>query len=141
MSQVGEAAGYIDTQGLVLTNVSDAKEYVKVLTIAPANIEHTRHFHQLTNDTVEKTFGMTDASFEITMLATQPELADLFNLTIVTTATIPVKNWQIAMTDQSNRTTLLDGNASMSNLRVQDKGVGFLELAFRLDFISEEIVT
>ncbi len=139
-SNVGVEANFVDTQGLTLENVTDELIYDQVLTLDAIDILHSVKFHQLTNDTVEKTFGLTDAGFEIVMMITQPEINALFNLTIPVLAKLPIKEWAVRLTDQSNRTTLLEGDAVLKNFKILDSGIGSVQLSIRLEFITKQTV-
>jgi len=139
MSQrVGEEAGFIDTQGIELENTTDGLIYDQVLSVTPADIDHNMFFHQLTNDTVDKTFSLTNPAFDVVMMATQPELAVLFNLSIPIEARLPEKKWEVRLTDQSNRTSILSGTAVLKNLKIMDTGLGSVELSLRLEFLNRQ---
>ncbi len=139
-TRVGDEAGFVDTQGLEVENTTDGLIYDQVLSVSPADVDHNMNFHQLTNDTVDKTFSLTNAAFDITMMATQPELAALLNLTVVVVSQLPERNWAVRITDQSNRTTTLSGDAIMKNLKIIDVGLGAVQLEFRLEFINRQDV-
>lgn len=136
MSGVGSSDNFIDTQGVVLENITDGLIYDQALTIVPAEITHSMDFNQLTNDTVEKLFGLTDAAFEVELMATQPELLALFNLTIPIGAQLPSREWEIRMTDVSDNTSSISGTAILNELRIIDDGISFLTLRFKLEFVS-----
>lgn len=138
---VGDEAGFIDTQGFELENSTDGLIYDQVLSIIPAELSHSLDFNQLTNDTVEKLFGLTDAAFEVTMLATQPELAGLLNLVIPVAAQLPNREWIVRMTDQSARITTLTGFAILNEFRIIDDGISLSKLKFKLEFVSEATVS
>ena len=141
MSDVGSPDNFIDTQGVVLENVTDGNIYDQAISIAPVQVNHSMEFNQLTNDTVEKLFGLTDAAIEIEMMATQPELAELFNLTSTIGAQLPSKEWSIKLTDVSNNTSTISGFAILNDLRVIDDGISFVTIRFKLEFVSSATVT
>lgn len=141
MSDVGSPDNFIDTQGVVLENVTDGDIYDQAISIAPIQVNHSMEFNQLTNDTVEKLFGLTDASFEIEMMATQPEIAGLVNLTTPIGAQLPSKEWAIRMTDVSNNTSTISGTAILNDLRIIDDGISFMTIRFKLEFVSAATVT
>lgn len=141
MSDVGFPQNFIDTQGVVLENITDGDIYDQAISIAPIQVNHSMEFNQLTNDTVEKLFGLTDAAIEIEMMATQPELAGLFNLTTPIGAQIPSKEWEIRLTDVSNNTTTISGTAILNELRIIDDGISFMTIRFKLEFVSSATVT
>ena len=135
-SPVGDPSGFIDTQGLQLENETDGLIYSQVLKMVPAKIGHNRDFNQLTNDTVEKLFSLTDAAFEVTLLATEPELQGLLDLTLPVLASLPDKVWVVKLTDQSNRSQTLTGSAILNDFTILDEGVGLTTIQFTLEFIS-----
>lgn len=135
-SRVGDESGFVDTQGLEVENVTDGLIYDQVLSVSPADADHNMFFHQLTNDTVDKTFSLTNAAFDIVMMVTQPELAALVNLALPIQAQLTVKNWAVNITDQSNRTTILSGDAAMKEFKIIDAGLGAVQLEIRLEFVS-----
>ncbi len=137
-SRVGDEDGFIDTQGLELEQTTDGLIYSQVLSVTPADIDHNMFFHQLTNDTVDKTFSLTNPAFDVVMMATQPELAGLFNLAVPINARLPEKVWEIRITDQSNRTTVLEGTAVLKTIKILDTGLGSVELSLRLEFLNRE---
>jgi hypothetical protein len=141
MSDVGSPDNFIDTQGVVLENVTEGNIYDQVISIAPIEATHSMDFNQLTNDTVEKLFGLTNASFEVEMMATQPEILGLFNLTTPIGAQIPSNEWEIRLTDVSNNTTTVSGTAILNEFRIIDDGISFMTIRFKLEFVSSATVT
>ena len=93
-TRVGDESGFVDTQGLEVEQTSDGLIYSQVVSVTPADVDHNMNFHQLTNDTVDKTFSLTNAAFEIVMMVTQPGLNDLLNLVIPVQAQITTKGWE-----------------------------------------------
>ena len=134
--RVGDEAGFVDTQGLEVENVTDGLIYDQVLSVSPADVDHNMNFHQLTNDTVDKTFSLTNAAFDIVMMVTQPELGALLNLAVPVQAELATRVWAVSITDQSNRTTLLSGEAGMKEFKILDTGLGAVQLSIRLEFIT-----
>ena len=139
-TRVGGESGFVDTQGLQVENTTDGLIYEQVLSVSPANADHNMNFHQLTNDTVDKTFSLTNAAFDIVMMVTQPELGVLLNLAIPVQAQLAIRNWAVSMTDQSNRTTILSGDAAMKEFKILDTGLGEVQLEIRLEFVSSQDV-
>ena len=135
-SRVGDESGFIDTQSVEIENTTDGLIYDQVLSLSPVNVDHSMNFHQLTNDSVDKTFGLMNASFDIVMMATQPEIIALFTLSVNVDAQLPQKDWRVTLTDQSNRSTLLGGLAVMRNFRILDTGLGSVQISFILEFLS-----
>ena len=111
-----------------------------MLSVSPADADHNMNFHQLTNDTVDKTFSLTNVAFDVVMMATQPELAALLNLTVVVVSEIPQRHWEVRITDQSNRTTTLSGDAIIKNLKIIDVGLGAVQIEIRLEFVNRQNV-
>ena len=140
MSDVGFPANFIDTQGIFLENQTDSLIYDQVLSMTPVNISHSMELNQLTNDTVEKLFGLTDAVLAVEMLATQPELLALFQLTVPTDAKLPSRVWKATLADVSNNTQTITGTATLTDLEVIDDGVSFATLKFNLEFFSGSTV-
>ena len=139
-TRVGDESGFIDTQRLEVENTTDGLIYSQVLSVSPADADHNMNFHQLTNDTVDKTFSLTNVAFDVVMMATQPELAALLNLTVVVVSELPQRNWEVRITDQSNRTTTLSGDAIIKNLKIIDVGLGAVQIEIRLEFINRQDV-
>lgn len=135
MSNVGDRDEFIDTQGVALTNVTDNKEYIQSLTVTPV-IAHGTDFNQLTNDTIDKLFSLTDPKFLVSMVATTTEFAQLLALTVPIAATLTSKTWKIDYTDAKNGKTTLTGIATISNMRPVDAGAGDVILEFVLDFTT-----
>lgn len=143
MTDVGDPNEFVDSQGVQLTNVTDSKTYIQTLSVQPANLDHSVHFHQLTNDQVEKTFGLTNASFDVLMMVTTTELGELITLSAPVQAQLTTKTWKIDLIDQSGGaggTTTLEGTAVISSLKVIDDGIGSVTVQFTLDFVSEEFI-
>ena len=141
MSDVGFPQNFIDTQGISLENQTDGDIYDQILSIIPVNISHSMELNQLTNDTVEKLFGLTDAVIEVEMLATQPELLGLFQLTVPTDAKLPNKIWKVSLADVSNNIQTVTGTATLTDLQIIDDGVSFATLKFKLEFFSGSTVS
>jgi len=137
MSSVGVEANFVDTQGITVENVSDGLIYDQALSIDAIDIVHSVDFHQLTNDTVEKLFALTNAKVGVTMLVTEPEIAFLVSLSTQTAAQSPQRNWVIHITDQSGNTTDLGGIALISEFKIIDPGVGLSTIKMTLDYITD----
>ena len=141
MSDVGFPQNFIDTQGISLENQTDGDIYDQILSMTPVNISNSMELNQLTNDTVEKLFGLTDAIIEVEMMATQPELLDLFQLTLPTGAQLPSKIWKASLADVSNNIQTITGTASLTNLEIIDDGISFATLKFKLEFFSGSTIS
>ena len=136
----GTSAGFVDTQGFLLklknVNDDDTISFTQVLSLTPAKIEHSVDFNQLTNDTVEKLFGLTDAAFDVKMMLTQPEINLLLGLVLPVNAQLPSRFWTVTITDVSGGSTDIEGDAFVSKLDIIDPGVGFSTVEMTLDFVS-----
>ena len=141
MTNVGSPDNFIDTQGVVLENITDSLIYDQSLSIVPAEITHSMDFNQLTNDTVEKLFGLTDAAFEVEMMVTQPELSDLIALSLQINAKLATRFWSVSITSVSGNTTVIDGTAAISKLSIVDPGVGFATIELTLDFVTTATIS
>lgn len=137
---VGEPGDFVDTQGFALrlkdANDDDTTEYRQVLSLVPAQIEHQVFFHQLTDNTVEKTFSLTDAAFEVKMMVTEPQLAELILLASPVNAELAKRFWSVIMTSVSDTIHVVDGDAIISKFSIIDAGVGMATLEMTLDFVS-----
>ena len=143
---IGKPDSFVDTQGfkLLVKDVDpsdDTQSFTQVLSLVPAKIQHSVDFNQLTNDTVDKVFGLTDASFEVKLMLTQQEIAFLLSLSLPTDAQLEVREWTIQITDVSKRTTDIVGDAAMSKFDIIDPGVGLATAEFTLDFVSGATVS
>jgi len=141
----GEPSDFVDTQGFSVKfkepdPSNDTTEYRQVLSIAPAKIENAVDFNQLTSNTVEKLFSLTDAAFEIVMMVTQPEIQELLNLTFPVDAQIATRFWSITLTSVSGGSTVIEGTAAISKFNITDAGVGFATIEMTLDFESSATV-
>ena len=127
----------------MLKNESDAdtQSFTQVLSLNPAKIEHSVDFNQLTNDTVEKVLGLTDAAFDVTMMLTEPEIALLLNLSLSVDAIVPTRFWTIQITSVSGGQTNVEGHAVVSKFDIIDPGVGLATAEITLDFVSSATVT
>ena len=136
-SPVGSPDNFVDTQKIILENTTDGLIYQQALTINAIDIEHAMHFHQLTNDCVEKLFSRTNAQIEVTMMVTVPELQALFSLATQTAAENPSRNWKATLTDVSGTSQIFEGLAIISQFNIVDPGVGLATIFLRLDFVSD----
>ena len=142
---IGEPEAFVDTQGfkLLLKNTQDAntQSFTQVLSLVPAKIEHSVDFNQLTNDTVEKVLGLTNAAFDVKLMLTQSEISLLLNLSLSVNAIVPTRFWTIEITDVSGNKTNVEGNAVVSKFDMIDPGVGLATAEIILDFVSGTQVT
>lgn len=142
---IGDPEAFVDTQGfqLLLKNEGDAntQSFTQVLSVAPVSIDHNVDFNQLTNDTVEKLFSLTDAKVDVKLMLTQTEIALLLNLSLTVAAQLPSREWTVRITDVSAGTTDITGTAIVSKMEILDPGVGFSTVEMTLDFVSGATVT
>jgi len=132
MANVGLQKNFVDTQDAILTNLTDNKTY-KQLTDLTLDIDSTVTKHQLTDDKIDNVFSLYMNSLQGNMWITNPEWAALLALTVDADGVRPSKGWTISWTDQSNETVTTAFNAQMKTLRPIDKGIGALQLFFRLE--------
>jgi hypothetical protein len=137
---VGEPAEFVDTQGFSLklksATTADTIEYRQVLSLVPANIDHQVFFHQLTDNTVEKTFALTDAAFEVKMMLTIPELGELILLASPVNAELAKREWTVTLTSVSATVDIVGGDAIISHFSIIDAGVGLATIEMTLDFVT-----
>ncbi len=107
-----------------------------MLSLTPADITHQVFFHQLTDNTVEKTFALTDASFKIRMMVTVPQLAELLLLARPVNAELASRFWSVLITSVSTTLEIVEGNAIVSQFAIIDAGVGFGTIEMTLDFVT-----
>ena len=131
---VGVEDNFVDTQKVVLENVTDGLIYDQALTVDSLLFYNTKKTHQLTNDTVEKTFSITDKTVNVNILVTQPELAALLTLATPVGAVLTRKQWDVHLTDQSNNMTTITGSAALSTLEIIDPGVGLATIKLTLEY-------
>ena len=140
-SPVGAINTTIDTQDVEVDNVTDGNIYRQVLSVMPGEINHEVDVNELSNDAVEKLYSLTDAKYDIRALVTEPEFVGLATLAKPVGAQLPIKTWTIRMTDQMGNATTITGEANVSKLTVMDRGIGSVELIWRLDFQSGSTIS
>jgi len=141
MSDVGSPDNFIDTQGISLENQTDGDIYDQILSMTPANISNSVEINQLTNDTVEKLFGLTDAVIAVEMMATNPEVLALLELTLPSGAQLPSRIWKASLADVSNNIQTITGTATLTDLEIIDDGISFATLKFNLEFFSGSTIS
>lgn len=132
MVDVGVQDNFVDTQDYILTNVSDSLTYIQLTDLVP-DIDSNVTKHQLTDDTIDNVFSLRMNSLQGNMWVTNPEWAALTVLTLDVNGVRPKKAWTITWTDQSNTVVTTAFNAQMKTLRPIDKGIGAVQLFFRLE--------
>jgi len=132
MANVGLQENFVDTQDSVLTNISDSLTYTQLTDLVP-DIDSNVTKHQLTDDTIDNVFSLRMNSIQGNMWVTNPEWAALVVLTVDVAGVRPLKAWTLTWTDQSNTVVTTAFNAQMKTLRVIDRGIGAIQLFFRLE--------
>jgi hypothetical protein len=135
-SPVGTYANFVDTQDVTLNNLTDGDIYTQAKTIIP-NISHEMVEHHLTTGYVEKLASLDSVTLPVTAILTEPELPPLMVLALDDDGRLDVKQWQIKYTSFSNNFTTLTGWAKLFNLRIIDRGIDVVEVAFDLEFESK----
>ena len=129
---VGVQANFVDTQQSILTNTSDGLTYDQ-LTDLVVDVDSNVVKHQLTDDTIDNVFSLRMNSIQGNMWVTNPEWEALVELTLDVNGVRPSKVWTITWTDQSNTEVTTAFNAQMKTLRPTDRGIGAVQLFFRLE--------
>ena len=129
---VGVQANFVDTQQSILTNSSDGLTYDQ-LTDLVIDIDSSVVKHQLTDDTIDNVFSLRMNSIQGNMWVTNPEWIALVALTLDVDGVRPSRVWSIAWTDQSSTTEATFFTAQMKTLRPIDRGIGAVQLFFRLE--------
>ena len=132
MTDVGSQANFVDTQKATLTNVTDSLTYTQITDFAP-DIDSNVTKHELTDDTIDNVFSLYMNSLQGNMWVTNPEWAALLALTVDVNGVRPSKAWKFSWTDQSNTTVETAFNGQMKTLRPIDKGIGAVQLFFRIE--------
>jgi len=137
MVDAGSQDNFVDTQGSILTNLTDSLTYIQ-LTDLVLDIDSNVTKHQLTDDTIDNVFSLYMNSVQGNMWVTNPEWAALLALTVDVDGVRPSKSWTLSWTDQSNVIVTTAFNAQLKTLRPIDIGIGPLQLFFRLEL--DEVV-
>jgi len=138
MAEAGIQDNFVDAQDSVLTNLTDSLTYIQITDLI-LDIDSNVTKHQLTDDTIDNVFSLYMNSMQGNMWATNPEWAALVTLTVDVAGVRPVKSWELKWVDQSNTSVTTTFNAQLKTLRPTDRGVGAVQLFFRLEL--EEAVT
>lgn len=138
MSQ-GFYSEFVDTQNVIVTNVSDGITYRQAMTVLPFGVRHEIVEHHLTTEYVEKLSSLDSVSVPITAILTQPELTGLIQLSLVTNGKLPIKEWKINFVDFKDNARGLFGKAKMFEFNILDKGEDIVTAAWRLEFESDMI--
>lgn len=132
MVNVGIQSNFVDTQNSILTNLTDSLTYTQLVDVT-LDIDSTVTKHQLTDDSIDNVFSLYMNSLQGNMWITNPEWEALLALTLDVNGVRPSKIWTITWTDQSNVIVKTAFQAQLKTLRVIDRGVGALQLFFRLE--------
>jgi len=132
MSAVGVQDNFVDTQQSMLTNVTDSLTYTQ-LTDLMFDIDSNVTKHELTDDTIDNVFSLYMSGVQGNMWLTNPEWDALVVLTEDVAGVRPIKTWLLRWIDQSNTVKTTTFNAQLKTLRPIDRGIGAVQLFFRLE--------
>ncbi len=128
---------FVDTQDIILDNLTDGIIYDQVKTITPFEIEHDMVEHHTATGYVEKLSSLDGVKLECRAILTEPDLPALMTLGLVTNSKLPVKQWRVSFTSFSNLTATVTGFAKLFNFKIIDRGVDVVMVEFRLEFESD----
>lgn len=131
MPDVGIVSNFIDTQDAKLTNTTDNKTYIQLLT-STLFLDNNVSKHQLTNDTIDNIYSLNMISLEGVMVLTRSEWADLVSIYNSKTQKI----WSLAWKDATNVTITTSIVGEIKLLTPIDSGEGALTLSFRIEGIQ-----
>lgn len=140
MVDVGSQLNWVDTQKFRLTNVTDSLTYIQITDVT-LDLDSNVVKHQLSDDTIDNVFSLYMSSVQGNMWITNPEWAALVLLTVDVDGVRPVKSWNLIQTDQSNTVKTATFNAQLKTLREVDRGVGVVQLFFRLELQEAVVIT
>lgn len=132
MVHVGIQSEFVDTQSSTLTNFSDALTFDQITDLI-LDLDSTVTKHQLTDDTIDNVFSLYMSGLEGNMWVTTTQYPALVALTVDVAGIRPVKIWQLSWTDQSSNTKTTSFSAQLKTLRPIDRGIGAIQLFFRLE--------
>ncbi len=136
-SPVGLFGAFVDTQDVVLDNLTDNKIYTQVKTIMPFEIIHDMVEHNTCTGYVEKLTSLDNVKLECRAILTETELPALMTLSLIVSSKLPVKNWRVTFTSFSNLAASITGIAKMFNFKVIDRGIDVVMVEFTLEFESD----
>ncbi len=128
---------FVDTQDVVLDNITDGIIYDQVKTIAPFQIEHDVTEHNTCTGFVEKLASLDNVRLECRAILTEPDLPALLILSLAVNGQLPIKQWRASFTSYSNATATVTGFAKMFNFKIVDRGVDVVMVEFTLEFESD----
>lgn len=132
MADVGVEKNFVDTQGISLTNDSDAKTY-KQLTNVSFDVDSNVRKHQLTDGQVDNVFSLFMNYIQADITLTTTELGDLITLTRDVAGVRPIKLWSVSMNDSDNQTTNISFSGQVKTLRVIDAGISVTKIFLRIE--------
>jgi len=130
---------FVDTQDVILDNLTDGIIYDQVKTIAPFEIEHDITEHHTCTGFVEKLSTLDNARLECRAILTEPDLPALLILSLIVNSQLPIKQWRVSFTSFSNQTARVTGFAKMFNFKIVDRGVDVVIVEFTLQFESDVV--
>jgi len=137
MVNVGLQENFVDAQESTLTNRTQDLTYIQI-TDTILNIDSNVTKHQLTDNTIDNVFSRYMASMQGNMWVTLPEWLALTDLTVDVNGTRPVNVWELKWISQADVRISTVFAAQMKTLQIIDRGIGSVQLFFRLE-LTEEI--
>lgn len=134
---VGVFDGFVDTQDVILDNLTDALIYNQVKTVMPFEISHEMTEHHTCTGFVEKLSTLDQVKLECRAILTEPEFPAMLTLSLVSNQQLPIKNWRVTFTSFNSLAASITGLAKMFNFRVLDRGVDVVIVEFTLEFESD----
>ena len=135
-SEVGLFSGFVDTQDVVLDNLTDGLIYNQVKTVMPFEIDHEITEHNTCTGFVEKLTSLDGVKLDCRAILTEPQLPALMSLSLVVSSKLPVKQWRVSLRSFSQLTNLITGRAKMFNFKILDRGIDVVMVDFTLQFES-----
>ena len=136
-SPVGSYDNFVDTQDVILDNLTDGLIYLQVKTILPFEVLHDMVEHNTCTGFVEKLTSLDNVRLVCRAILTEPQFPALMTLSLVVGSKLPIKNWRVTMSAFNNLATLITGEAKMFNFKVIDRGVDVVMVEFTLEFESD----
>ena len=132
----GVFAAFVDTQDVVLDNLTDGLIYTQVKTIMPFEILHDMVEHNTCTGFVEKLTSLDNVKLECRAILTETELPALMTLSLVVSSKLLVKQWRVTFTSFNSLSASITGRAKMFNFKVIDRGIDVVMVEFTLEFES-----
>ncbi len=138
---VGIQDNFVDVQRTKLTNLTDSKTYTQVTEVY-FDIDRNIEKNQLSSGAVDNVYSRYMNGIEGIIILTVPQLADLITLTNTIDDALPVKLWNLELTDQSDNTITTTINGQLKTLRqIRNKGPGVMMFFFRIESDEALVVT